>query len=102
MNCKKIHIKNLMMRGKKIFFQHQKEKNDKMEKFEDNADERTSNVPAEMIPGTDNKMAQDLMRLVSDAIDEWANLYEMNNLPKKIIFQQALTILNAVNALLFK
>lgn len=44
----------------------------------------------------------DLMRLVGAAIDEWANLYGMNNLPKKIIFQQALTILNAMNTLLFK
>lgn len=31
-----------------------------------------------------------------------SDLYGMNNLPKKIIFQQALTILNAMNTLLFK
>lgn len=50
--------------------------------------------------GGDEK-AQDLMRLVGQAIDEWANLYGMNNLPKKIIFQQALAILNAMNKLFF-
>ena len=55
-----------------------------------------------MSPAESDKMTQDLMRLVGAAIDEWANLYGMNNLPKKIIFQQALTILNAMNTLLFK
>ena len=55
-----------------------------------------------MIPTSDDKMAQDLMRLVGSAIDEWANLYGMNNLPKKIIFQQALAILNAMDTLFFK
>ena len=64
--------------------------------------EHISHTQAEMIPTSDDKMAQDLMRLVGSAIDEWANLYGMNNLPKKIIFQQALAILNAMDTLFFK
>ena len=47
-------------------------------------------------------MTQDLMRLVGSAIEEWARLYGMENLTKKIIFQQALTILNSMNKLFFK
>ena len=62
----------------------------------------TASVQTEMSQAESDKMTQDLMRLVGAAIDEWANLYGMNNLPKKIIFQQALTILNAMNTLLFK
>ncbi len=46
-------------------------------------------------------MTQDLMRLVGNAIEEWAKIYQMDNLPKKIIFQQALTILNAMNKLFY-
>ena len=49
-----------------------------------------------------DQMTQDLMRLVGSAIEEWARLYGMENLPKKIIFQQALTILNSMNKLFFK
>lgn len=94
------HIKSIIMRGKTILFPHQQE--NKMTELNENADEMTSNVQSEMIPAANDEMAQDLMRLVGDAIDEWANLYGMNNLPKKIIFQQALTILNAMNKLLFK
>lgn len=68
----------------------------------DYAGKSTASVQTEMSPAESDKMTQDLMRLVGAAIDEWANLYGMNNLPKKIIFQQALTILNAMNTLLFK
>ena len=68
----------------------------------ENAGKSTASVQTEMSPAESDKMTQDLMRLVGAAIDEWANLYGMNNLPKKIIFQQALTILNAMNTLLFK
>ena len=50
---------------------------------------------------TEDIMAQDLMRLVGSAIEEWAKIYEMDKLPKKIVFQQALTILNAMNKLFY-
>lgn len=46
-------------------------------------------------------ISQDLMSLVGKAIDEWARLYHMENLPQKIVFQQALTILNAMDELFF-
>lgn len=73
-----------------------------MSEFDENVGQSLSNVQTEMSPEESDKMTQDLMRLVGAAIDEWAELYGMKNLPKKIIFQQALTILNAMNTLLFK
>ena len=52
--------------------------------------------------GTEERnISQDLMSLVGKAIDEWAKLYHMENLPQKIVFQQALTILNAIDELFF-
>lgn len=103
MDYKKIiYFKNTMMRGKNILFSHQKGKENEGKVFDENVDKCMSNVQIDLKSVSDDKMAQDLMRLVGDAIDKWANLYGMNNLPKKIIFQQALTILNAMNTLLFK
>lgn len=49
----------------------------------------------------EHNISQDLMSLVGKAIDEWAKLYHMENLPRKIVFQQALTILNAMDELFF-
>lgn len=43
----------------------------------------------------DGDMAKDLMKLVGQAIDKWASHYGMEKLPKKIIFKQALGIMNA-------
>ena len=92
MDCKHIsHIKDVIMHGKNLLLPHRKE-NIGMSELDENAGKSTAS----------DKITQDLMRLVGAAIDEWANLYGMNNLPKKIIFQQALTILNAMNTLLFK
>ena len=45
----------------------------------------TQSVPYSYI---DNKTAR-LMQLIGSAIDEWAREYHMENLPKKIIFEQA-------------
>lgn len=42
-------------------------------------------------------MAQDLMRLIGTAIEDWSNMYNLENLPKKIVFQQALSAMNAMN-----
>lgn len=39
-------------------------------------------------------MARNLMVLVGKAIDEWAFNYGMNNLPRHIVFKQALSIMN--------
>ena len=86
------------MHGKKRLLSHRKE-DIEMSEFDENAGKSTSSVQTEMSPAESDKMAQDLMRLVGA---EWAELYGMKNLPKKIIFQQALTILNAMDILLFK
>lgn len=43
-------------------------------------------------------MAKDLMALIGQAIDEWANQYHMQNLPNHIVFEQALAIMNAWDA----
>lgn len=48
------------------------------------------------IDATDDK-AHDLMVLVGKAIDCWAKMYSMEDLPKHIIFKQALGIMNAWN-----
>lgn len=102
MDCKHIsHIKDVIMHGKNLLLPHRKE-NIGMSELDENAGKSTASVQTEMSPAESDKMTQDLMILVGAAIDEWANLYGMNNLPKKIIFQQALTILNAMNTLLFK
>ncbi|HBD41212.1 MAG TPA: hypothetical protein DC035_06015 [Lachnospiraceae bacterium] len=98
---KVFHIKDVIMHGKKRLLSHRKE-DIEMSEFDENAGKSTSSVQTEMSPAESDKMAQDLMRLVGAAIDEWAELYGMKNLPKKIIFQQALTILNAMDILLFK
>lgn len=41
--------------------------------------------------------ARDLMILVGKAIDCWAKMYDLEDLPKHIIFKQALGIMNAWN-----
>lgn len=42
-------------------------------------------------------MTQDLMRLIGTAIEDWSKIYNLENLPKKIVFQQALSAMNAMN-----
>jgi hypothetical protein len=102
MDYKRIfHIKNVRMLGNTVLFSHQKETKDKTVELDDKIDEIISDTKTEKLQVENSDMAQDLMRLVGGAIDEWAKLYGMDNLPKKIIFQQALTILNAMNKLLF-
>lgn len=39
-------------------------------------------------------MARNLMILIGKAIDEWAYNYGMGNLPRHIVFKQALSIMN--------
>lgn len=41
-------------------------------------------------------MTQDLMILIVQAIETWAKRYNMENLPKDIVFQQALTAMNGI------
>lgn len=42
-------------------------------------------------PDYNNNMTQDLMALIMQAIDLWAEKYNLSNLPKDIIFEQALS-----------
>lgn len=42
-------------------------------------------------------MAKDLMVLIGKAIDEWAVHYHMENLPKHILFEQALAIMSSIS-----
>ena len=48
------------------------------------------------------KNAKGLMQLISQALDQWAVEYKMENLPKKIVFQQALSIMTAMDEIYFK
>lgn len=45
-------------------------------------------------------MTQDLMRLIGTAIEDWSKMYNLENLPKKIVFQQALSAMNAMNKII--
>lgn len=46
-------------------------------------------------------MSKDLMVMVGNAIEQWSKKYHMENVPKKIIFKQALTIMNGLEQLWF-
>lgn len=50
----------------------------------------------------EDNMVRDLMVLVGKAIDEWALTYGMENLPKSIVFKQAVGILNSLDNTFFK
>lgn len=41
----------------------------------------------------DGDMAKDLAYLVGDAISVWAKKYQLENMPRKIILEQAISIL---------
>ena len=43
--------------------------------------------------------ADDLMRLIAMAIDLWVSRYHMEHVPRKLIFQQALSMMNAMNSI---
>lgn len=45
-------------------------------------------------------MAADLMWLVGSAIDQWAARYGLQNMPRRIVFGQALSLMNAYGELL--
>lgn len=55
-------------------------------------------VQTELMPDTTNQVdsdiARDLMILIGNSIDEWARRYGMEQLPRKIILEQALSIMN--------
>lgn len=52
----------------------------------------TSTQPINM---QDSKMVR-LMELIGCAIEDWAKEYHLENLPKKIIFEQALDAMRAI------
>ncbi|WP_433377087.1 hypothetical protein ACQPZX_09080 [Actinoplanes sp. CA-142083] len=45
---------------------------------------------------TDEDLAGDLMRRVGTAIDDWSAAHGLDGLPRKVVFQQALSYLNAL------
>lgn len=47
----------------------------------------------------DSKMAR-LMELIGHAIDDWAVEYHMENLPKKIVFDQAFDAMRAIETMM--
>lgn len=55
---------------------------------------------AHIISETDD-MSKDLMVMVGNAIEQWSRKYHMENVPKKILFKQALTIMNGLEQLWF-
>ena len=46
--------------------------------------------------------AKYLTTLIGNAIDEWAAHYHMEDLPKHILFEQALAIMNSINRIINK
>ena len=55
----------------------------------------TYETQAETISHPDSKMAR-LMELIGCAIENWAAEYHLENLPKKIVFEQALDAMRAI------
>lgn len=59
----------------------------------------TCSIPYEIPPRTishpDGQTAR-LMELIGRAIEEWATEYHLENMPKKIIFEQALDAMRAI------
>lgn len=43
-----------------------------------------------------NQRINDLMFLIGKAIEKWAEMYDMTDLPKDIILEQALAIMNSI------
>jgi len=43
-----------------------------------------------------SQLADDLIRRIVAAIDEWSAANNLSNLPRKIVFEQALAIMNAL------
>lgn len=57
---------------------------------------KTYYTPNRPINQLDSKMAR-LMELISCAIEDWAVEYHLENLPKKIVFEQALDAMKAID-----
>jgi len=53
-------------------------------------------APRDNDPGS-RDVTEDLVRRVVAAIDEWAFANDLNTMPRNVVFQQALSILNAVD-----
>jgi len=68
-----------------------------MEFFERNSNNTYDNYQrvAQPINATDSKTAR-LMELISLAIENWAREYHLENMPKKIIFEQALDAMRVI------
>lgn len=60
-----------------------------------------NNTVSSQINLYDNDIAKDLMYMVGISIEEWAKKYNMENMPKKIVFQQALSIMNSIGKIWF-
>ena len=55
----------------------------------------TYETQAETISHPDSKMAR-LMELIGCAIENWAAEYHLENLPKKVVFEQVLDAMRAI------
>lgn len=55
------------------------------------------NIDIDFVLNPTDDMARDLMMLVGEAIDCWAKMYKIEDLPKHLIFKQALGVMNAWN-----
>lgn len=60
-----------------------------------NSDMSNITYQTQSINPPDSKMAR-LMELISCAIEDWAVEYHLENLPKKIVFEQALDAMRAI------
>ena len=74
-----------------------KERKKESEGFVDVNDLRNTKVITKTLCSTeveDEDMAKDLAYLVGEAISVWAKKYQLENMPRKIILEQAISILS--------
>jgi len=76
-----------------------KERKNELEGFVDvndlrNTKDITKTLCSVEVEDEDKDMAKDLAYLVGEAISVWAKKYQLENMPRKIILEQAISILS--------
>ena len=76
-----------------------KERKNELEGFVDvnnlrNTKDITKTLCSVEVEDEDEDMAKDLAYLVGEAISVWAKKYQLENMPRKIILEQAISILS--------